>query len=590
MEIHYTVRADEPARHRGRFSIDLDGVTGPVLDLVVPSWVPGSYVVRNYSRGFRDFQARRAPDGPPLRVESVARARWRVHTEGASRVHVEYTVYGHELITEGFDLTTDHLFLNAALALPLVDGHVSDPVTVTFEVPSDWSVITELEPVGTAPPRFRAKNYDELVDSPCDVGRPVVLTVHPAGIPHRISLCGEGGNYDAQTLEQDVTKIVEATIAMLGDSPLSRYTFFFHLTSLRDGGLEHETSASCVVERDAFRPVEMYRRVQSLIAHEYLHLYNVKRIRPKALQPFDYTRESNTGLLWWMEGTTDYFTYLILRRSGLYTSSQFLDQRATAIKQYLETPGRDRLSLEDLSTITWGDHYRPFEETPNQSVSYYLKGDLVSMCLDLEIRHRTEARASLEDVLRLLWKEYGRPRVDLDEGGIQPVAERATGLDLGAFFERYVRGTGELDLPAFARYAGLRLAPKPKRPDELEQTEPGDLGVVVDDSGGLACVRNALAGRPGFDAGLTPGDEIVAIDGRKVTFANLEKTLEQFPSGTTAELTIFRRGYLRRIPLVTGKRPPARYEFTPLEDPPEVARRVYESWVGEKWTAPARPA
>src|SRR5271157_523578 len=588
MEIHYTVRVGDPSQHRGKFSIDLDRVSAPSVDLVVPSWVPGSYLIRNYSRGFRDFSAHRVPEGTSLPVEPVDKARWRVHTGGAERLRVDYTVYGHELLTEGFDLTPDHLFLNAALCLPYVDGHVTEPATVSLEVPPDWKAVTELEEVGTSPPRFRARHYDELVDSPIDVGRPVVLTVRPAGVPHRICLCGEGGNYEATTLERDVTKIVEAAVALLGDSPLTGYTFFYHLTDRQDGGLEHETSTSCVVERTCFRPAESYRRFLSLTAHEYLHLYNVKRIRPRALQPFDYTRENYTRLLWWMEGTTDYFTYLLLRRAGLLTPTQYLEQRAGLVRDYLGTPGRDRISLEESSLIAWVDHYLPYEETPNQSVSYYLKGDLVSMCLDLEIRHQSDARASLEDVLRLLWKEHGRTGAGVEEDGILPAANRATGLDLAKFFDRFIRGTDEVDLPAFARYAGLVLAPKKKRPDEREKAEPGDLGVAVEEEGGFARVRHAFAGRPGHAAGLTPGDEIIALNGVKVTFAGLEKALERYPAGTPADLTVFRRGYLRQVALITGVRPPTAYEFTPMDSAPESARKVYESWIGEKW-APEAP-
>ncbi len=587
MEIHYTVRPAAPLEHRARFSVDLGGVPSPTVDLVLPSWVPGSYVIRNYSRGFRDFTARGEPGGSSLRVETVEKARWRVFTEGATRVRVEYTVYGHDLITEGFDLTDAHLFINAALCLPYVDGQLTTPISLTLDIPREWTVVTELEPTGAAPPSYRARDYDELVDTPIDAGRPVVLTVRPAGIPHRICLCGEGGNYDAKSLERDVSKVVEAAVALVGDSPLSKYTFFYHLTDTRDGGLEHLSSTSCVVERNCFRPEESYRRFLSLTAHEYLHLYNVKRIRPKALMPFDYTRENYTRLLWWMEGTTDYFTYLVLRRAGLYTTRQFLEQRATLVKQYLEIPGRNRISLEDSSLLSWVDLYMPFEESPNQTVSYYLKGDLVSMCLDLEIRHRTEGRASLEDVLRLLWKEHGRPGIGVEEGGILPVAQRATGLDLTSFFDRHVRGTEEVDLAAFAEYAGLRLAAKPKHRDELDKPEPGDLGVLVEDSGGLARVRHSYAGRPGFAAGLTPGDEIVAINGAKVTFANLEKALEKYPADTATEVTVFRRGFLHRVSLTTGKRPPWKYAFTPIEGASESARKVYESWIGEPWPPPS---
>ena len=584
MEILYTVHPEMPAEHRGRFSIDLVGCGAPSVDFVLPSWVPGSYHIMNYSRGFRDFVARKEPEGTDLRTDRVDKCRWRVATQGAPRVHVEYTVYGHDLITEGFDLTPEHLFVNAALCLPYVDGNLLAPAEVMLDVPADWTVVTELEEVGRTPPRYRARNYDELVDSPIDAGRPLVLTIRPAGIPHRISLCGEGGNYDAHALERDIAKVVEAAVNLVGESPLSRYTFFYHLTDQPDGGLEHLASTSCVVGRAVFQPAESYRRFLSLTAHEYLHLYNVKRIRPKVLGPFDYTRENYTRLLWWMEGTTDYFTDLVLRRGGLLTPEQFLKERAELVKNYLETPGRNRVSLEELSVLSWIDLYQRFEETPNQSVSYYLKGDLVSMCLDLEIRHQTETRASLEDVLRLLWKEYGKVGVGLQEDELLSVVNRATGLDLTRFFDRYVRGTDELDLPAHARYAALVLGPKPKRPDERDDPEPSDLGVALEDSGGLARVRHSFAGRPGRAGGLTPGDEIIAINGAKVVFKDFDRALEKLPVGTVAELTVFRRGFLHTVSVTPGNPLPRKYAFVPMESPSELARKVYESWIGEKWT------
>jgi len=589
MQIRYTVRPVEPTDHRGRFAIDLDQVDQPSVDLVLPSWVPGSYHVVNYVRGFRGLLARRKDDASALPVERVDKARWRVRTAGVPSVHVEYTVYGHEMIDEAFDLTPDHLFVNAALCLPYVDGHLTEPVEVSLETPPDWRVVTELEEVGAHPPRFRAADYDELVDNPIDAGRPLVLTIRPAGIPHRISICGEGGNYEVHRLEEDIGKIVEASIRLVGESPLHGYTFFYHLTDVPDGGLEHASSTSCVVARNTFQPAEDYLRFLSLTSHEYFHLYNVKRIRPAVLGPFDYTRENYTRLLWWMEGATDYFTDLILRRAGLVSAPRFLEEMAKTIKRYLDVPGRRHQNLEESSWLTWVDYYQPFEETPNQSISYYLKGELVSLCLDLEIRHRTEARASLETVLRTLWTEYGRANRGLGEDELLPVANRATGLDLAPFFEKYVRGVDEIDFDAFARYAGLSFGPKPKPPDD-DSPEPGYLGVRYENSGGLVRIRHVLADSPGRRAGLTPGDELIAVNGAKVTHDGFEKALKRYPPGTPLDLAIFRRGYLHHLSLTTGKTPPEKYAFAPVEHPSDLARAVYESWVGAKWEPTPKPA
>ena len=259
MRIQYTVRPSEPAEHRGRFTIDLEGLHESSVDLVLPSWVPGSYHIVNYVRGFRGLAARSVPGDASRPVERIDKARWRVAALGANALRIDYTVYGHEMVTEAFDLTPEHLFVNAGLCLPYVDGHTTEPVEVVLEVPPDWSVVTELEEVGRSPPRYRAPDYDALVDAPIDAGHPVVLTVHPKGIPHRIALCGAGGNYTARRLAHDVAKIVSATVDMVGESPLRSYTFFYHLNDVPDGGLEHANSTSCVIPSTAFEPMEEYR-------------------------------------------------------------------------------------------------------------------------------------------------------------------------------------------------------------------------------------------------------------------------------------------------------------------------------------------
>lgn len=582
MEIHYSVQADRSGEHRGEFTLELSGVEQPSVDLVFPSWVPGSYWIVEYQRAIGRFAAHSSGRDPrPLRVERIDKGRWRVHSDGAGALAVTYSVYGYQMVNEALDVTDEHLFLNAALCLPFIDGHADTPSELTVHVPSDWEILTELEPVARQPARFRARNYDELVDSPIDCGHPLVLTIRPAGIPHRIVICGKGGNFEAHRIEEDLGKIVEATIALVGDSPLKHYSFFFHLNDTPDGGLEHAASTSCVFARHVFRPAEGYRKFLSTVAHEYFHLYNVKRIRPKVLAQFDYTRENYTRLLWWMEGTTSYFERLILRRAGLFTLPQFFDSFARWIALYLQSPGRRWQSLEESSFASWVDYYRPFEESLNQSVSYYVKGALVSLCLDLEIRHRTENRASLESAFRRIWAEHGTPERGIGEEELQPILERATGLELGPFFDRYVRGVEEVPFAEYARYAGLSLAAAPRPPDEEE--ESGYLGIQTVDSGGLVKIRTVLAEGPARRAGLNPGDEIVAIDGAKVVFDGFDKVLKRYPPGSKIELAVFQRGLLASRTVETGRAPPEKYKFSPVEHPTDLERAVYRAWVGLAW-------
>ncbi len=586
MPITYSVSVERPSEHRAQFALEIPDVRTPFVDLVLPVWVPGSYYIQNTARAVREVRAWTPGRGRALPVERVEKARWRVSTDGVDRIEVAYTVYGHQMITEALDVTPEHWFLNAALCLPYVQGRKDEPMEVVLHLPDGWRAYSELREVAHHPLRLRAEDYDELVDSPIDCGTPVELSTVAAGIPHRIVLCGPGGNYEPHRIEEDLRRIAEATIRLFGGSPLARYTWFFHLHEISDGALEHRSSVSAVVPRTTFRPASAYRWFLLLAAHEYFHLYNVKRIRPKVLGPFDYTKETYTRLLWAMEGTTDYYAHLLLRRSGLVSAEKFLEMIAKEARRLLLTPGRAVTDLESASLQTWVDFYQPYEESVNQSVSYYVKGSLVSLCLDLEIRHRTENRHSLDSVFRTLWTDFGVPGRGLEEGQLLPVMESVTGLTLQPFFDRYIRGTEELDLAAFSRHAGLEFRPKEKSREPEDDEPAGYLGLEYEDLRGHVRVTRVLDGGPARRAGISPGDELVAMNGVKVTHRDFAKMLETTPAGTEVSLSVFRRGWLTTLPATMGKSPPDSYEFAPVADPSPLARRIFESWLESPWKPP----
>jgi predicted metalloprotease with PDZ domain len=592
MPVRYDVSVEDPKTHRLQVLVDIPDVNAATLDLVLPSWLPGSYHIQDQARNLRSLRAAHHGTGTPLPVSKQDKARWRIATEGASHIEVRYEAYGHSTEDDGIDVTPEHLFLNPGMFLPYVDGREREPLEVAVHAPSDWRVYTELPEIGRSPPRFRARDYDELVDEPIDCGTPVELTVRAAGIPHRILICGRGGNFEAHQVETDVAKITEAAIRLMGSSPLQHYTFFYHLadgTMPVMGGLEHKHSTSIVVGRTAFRPEEEYRHVLGVTAHEYFHLYNVKRIRPRVLGPFDYTKENYTHLLWAMEGSTDYFTDVILLRAGLLPPPKYLEAVGKKVRGYLNTPGRKVQSLEELSFNTWIDEYKRYEETPNQSISYYLKGDLATMCLDLEIRHATEGRVSIETVFRTLWDEYGQKDRGLEEDEILTVANRATGLDLSDFFRKYIAGTIEIDFDSFLGRAGLKVEPQEKSPGKEDEPLPGWLGVKTKEDAGRARITAVLDDGPGRRAGLSPGDELVAFDGQRLTFSDLSKALLRYPPGSSLEVTVFRRGLLTNVAVETGKAPPEKILITPVDDAGPLARRVYEGWIGAPWEPRKKP-
>ncbi|MCI4322599.1 MAG: PDZ domain-containing protein [Thermoplasmata archaeon] len=591
--LEYILESFDGPTHRAQFRLRIHGTRGRETRIVLPVWAPGAYGIRDSAREVAGFRVTRAPGDEPVTVDRLSKNEWRIPSTDSAELDVRYSVYGREATDDGLDVTTEHIFLNATRCLPYVVGREKEPIDLVLHLPEGWSAFAELPRVGDHPTRLRAKDYEELVDTPIDCGTPVVVPFRASGVPHQFVICGGPGNYEPHRLEEDGRKLVEATMRFMGGTPLHSYTFFTHLSDKADGGLEHKASTALAVERNCFQPKSSYERFLGLASHEYFHLYNVKRIRPKVLGPFDFTRENYTRLLWWMEGTTDYASKVLLRRAELVTPAKFLEMMADQIRVLETVPGRLVRSLEEASFTAWIDLYQRYEESRNQSVSYYLKGLVVSWCLDLEIRHRTENRLSLDDVFRHLWTEYGRPERGIDDDAFQGVVEKFTALDLGPFFEQYVRGTKEIDANEFARYAGLRVGPAPKEPNPSgePEEEKGFLGIEFSTEGSRLKVTVVLDGGPARRAGISPGDEIVAIEKIRVAPESFDETWKRYPPGSTVELTFFRRGLLTSATVTTTRPPPAKYKFHALESPTPLQKSIYEGWTNSKWVeaAPKSP-
>jgi predicted metalloprotease with PDZ domain len=586
--ILYTVVGHDAETHRVSLRIELPASPGGHTELVLPTWVPGAYEVRESSREVGPMTAKRSSGGAALDVERVSKNRWRVAAPAGEPLELEYTVYARELLDDGIEANAEHLFLSAARCFPCVEGRRKEPVELLVHLAPGTTAHAELPRVSEHPVRFRAADYDELLDTPVDIGHPRVIEFRPHGIPHRMLICGEPGNFDAHRIEQDLERIVSATIAYFEGSPLTSYTFFTHLADQRRSGLEHRASTSLIANRLMFQPREAYEEFLLLCAHEYFHLYNVKRIKPRVLIDPPLDTEVYSRLLWLMEGTTDYVAAMLLRRAGLEPPARTREKMAERVCAYRQIPGRLVRSLEEASRLSWVDLYRPYEESRNQSVSYYTKGCLVSWCFDLEILSRSGGRASLQTVMRHLWKEYGQTGRGIGEEELPAIFRTATGLDLEELFERYVRGTGEIDFARTAHLAGLGCEPVP-RPESVDKPVPGYLGAEVALERGEVRVRVVLDGTPGRRAGLTPGDEIVAFDGIRVTAADYTDRLTRLPPGTDVELTLFRRGVLRRLTVTMGTPPPEKYRIEPLPEASPLEKQVYEAWLGAPWEPPKSP-
>jgi predicted metalloprotease with PDZ domain len=581
-EISYTVSMPQPHTHLLQVEMRVRGASGatlpPQLDLVLPVWTPGSYLVREYARNVQDFAARGDADRQ-LTWAKANKNTWRVETAGAREVRATYTVYANEFSVRTNEVNDRHAFWNNAATLMYVDGLLAAPSTLRVVPQSGWKIATGLPAVAGQRDTFRAENFDILYDSPFLVSDFKVLSFEVRNVPHRIIIDGEG-NYDAERVRRDVQKIVETVAGVVGEIPYHDYTFLLmlHPTS-GGGGLEHLNSTALTFRRFNFRPDTSYRDFLTLVAHEFFHLWNVKRIRPDALGPFDYTGENYTRLLWVAEGITSYYENLSVRRAGLMTEKDYFDILARAIRAMQNTPGRLEMSAEEASFDAWIKQYRPDENSINSSISYYDKGALIGLLLDLEIRRRTAGAKSLDDVMRHLYNEFYKRNRNYTPADFQRAAELAAGSSLEDFFRRYVHGREELDYNAALVGVGLQLeltAGERRNP----AAERAYFGANLAQSGDRLLVSNVLAGSPAYDQGLNAGDQIVAIDGARATLDFLNARLNERKPGDEVRLTIFRTDDLRTLNVKLGARPDESYRIVPVKNPTPEQARLYEQWMG----------
>ncbi len=565
--------------------------------LIMPVWTPGSYLVREFERHVQDFSAKDAA-GQPLKWEKTNKTTWKVTTNGARDWHATYRVYANELSVRTSELNSSHAYWNNANLLMYLDGSLKSPSTVRVLAPDVWKVATGLPGVPGQRNTFRADNFDVLYDSPFEVSNFKSLVFNVKGVPHRIVIDGEG-NYDPERMRRDVQKIVETEVEVMGgEVPYRDYTFILHLRSNAGGGLEHLNSTSLGYPRFGFtvrgggdratssspnaaQPVQgEYRNFLSLVAHEFFHLWNVKRIRPDALGPFDYTQENYTKLLWVAEGITDYYADVALRRAGLISESDFLAGAARAFQGLQNTPGRLVQSVEESSYDSWIKFYRPDENSINSQVSYYDKGSILGLLLDLEIRKRTNGAKSLDDVLRYLYTEFFKKERNYSPEDFQKAAELAAGGSLETFFAKYVHGKEELDYNAGLEAVGLRLDTGATNGPNGQPVQRSYFGADVRQEDDRLMVTRVYAGSPAYDQGLNTGDQIVALDNARMTQTLFNARLAEKRPGDLLNLTIFRSDDLSTLLIKLGGRTEGTYRIVPVPSPTEAQKKIYRSWLG----------
>ena len=580
--VRYRVAMPEPHSHLFEVELEVERA-GPAPVLALPVWTPGSYLVREFSRHLEGVVAFDGAGGR-LPLSRLDKNRFRVEAGAAGRLTVRYRVYANELTVRTCHLDGRHAYWNGAAMFLHPEGHLEEPCRLTVVPPPGWRVATAL-PGG--PAEFEARDYHELVDSPVEAGTHDLMRFEALGRPHEVALVGRG-HLDPAALVRDLRRVVEHLGGLLGGLPYQRYLFIVHLSDKRRGGLEHAGSTTLHLARTGFFPRETYEETLSLAAHEFLHVWNAKRLRPAALLPYDYGREQYTRLLWWFEGVTSYYDMLSLVRAGLVEPRRYLRHLGQELTALRRTPGAGKTSLEEASLLAWVKHYRPDENSGNSAVSYYLKGALVALALDLRLRR---AGRSLDWLLRLLLERHAA--AGLPEDGVERACAEALGeAGARAFFDHHVRGTGPLELDLELVGLGLRsrrsesfddkggTPPRSNGPGAL----PGFLGADLT-AGGKLVVRSTREGSPAWRAGLYAEDEIVAESGFRVDRAGLWQRLEERGPGGALRLTVFRRDELVEVEVPLADTPEDAVWLEMARAPAEAQREAFQAWCGAEWPA-----
>jgi len=583
LDLAYTVRVDRPTTHLVDIDIVANRVEAPSLKFVMPAWGPGRYAIYDFAKNVQEFSAEEA-DHRPLPWSKLDKQTWRVDAHRGASVHVHYRVFANDLTGSFSQVDSLHANLNGPSVFMYVDGHKPDPITLQIEAPADWKVISGFSASPTER-TLRARSYDHLVDTPLEIssdcsvdqfqeqGKSIEVAVHTYN----------DDDNNRSDLLSGLKKLVHAEMAGMPPPDWERYLFILHFVpdlSMGDG-MEHLNSTQIIIQGSVR---ESTQEALETAAHEFFHLWNVKRLRPSALGPFDYTRENYSRSLWFAEGLTTYYGYLFLLQSGLWTREQFLTHLANEIYTLEREPGNKLMSAESSSFNAWFfDRSPQMQETnfANTTISYYNKGAILGMLLDLETRSRTQGRKTLLDVLRLMYHRfyeasatsYYGPGRGFEERDVVEALNSVTGSDFGPFFEHYISGTDPLPYNETLALAGLQLVVG------AAPNAPPTLGVGIEPASSGARIKTILPGGAADRAGLSRDDLLIDIDDQSLATGDLATRLRPYPVGAKVPINVERHGRRERITVTLDPPVPTQYSIVPLPSATSEEVAIREAWL-----------
>ncbi len=595
--IKYEVRLHSLQAHlfEVRCTIAAPDPTGQMVSM--PAWIPGSYLIRDFARQIVTLTA--SSDGLAVPTEKIDKHSWRC-APCITPLTLCYSIYAFDLSVRSAYLDTTRAYFNGTSLFLCVRGQEQYACSVTLHQPDKpyqgWQVATAMPPEKTDDRgfgRYRAKNYAELIDYPVEIGKFSAVEFMACGVPHRLVISGRH-QADLERISCDLKILSSYHIRFFGaPAPFARYDFLLYAAGDEHyGGLEHSNSTSLICPR-SWLPVkgerlnkEGYQDFLGLCSHEYFHAWHVKRIRPLAFCNADLGCEAYTRLLWVFEGFTAYYDTLTLLRCGLIGRDEYLQHLGQDITRLLRTPGRELQVLEESSFDAWIKLYRPDENTPNAQVSYYLKGSLTAMALDLKLR--SSGKNSLDEVMQTLWQSYGKAGLGVPEDALEKLVEKLLGYKLSGFFETVLRNTAELPLAELFADFGIDYHIRPASSDSDKGGKPANghalkrnvLGVKLA-SGDEARLMHVYGKGAAERAGLAGGDVIIAIDGLKITAQNLERMVSSKAPGAQLHVHAFRRDELMEFVLVVQPAPDDTCYLALQTKPGKRSKQLLDAWLSQ---------
>ncbi len=584
--VRYEVSLRAPETQTVDIALHLTDLNPRDDSLVVhlPTWRPGKYLILDPAGTMRSISAFDG-DGELLSMRKVRKQSWEIETNGADAVRIDYTLYANSLGDRTRHVDDTHAFLSGSCVFLYSDVMRDEPCIVEIDAPDGWGVATGLEAVGNDPYTRIAPSYDVLMDSPIEVGIHERIDFEAAGKPHEIVLWGDYDQIDRERMIDDFTAIIEDQLDVFGELPYERYVFLTHVDRGGGGGTEHINSTIMQTRSSSIEGSvnndRSYQRFLGLVSHEFFHTWNVKAFRPAGMHRYDFERENYSRLFWIVEGTTSYYDDLTLARTGIIGEKRYLGMIASSHGSIADRPGAAVQSLEESSFDAWIKFNKSTPDSVNTTVSFYSKGALVSLMLDMEIRRRSNNEHSMDDLMRLLYERYP---ITADRGyspdDVIAIAEELAGSDLTSFFDANVAGTAPLAMADALSAAGLELTFDEARRDD-DDSHPAlqpFLGLSL--SGNT--VRSLRTDSPAYAAGFMAGDEIIAINGERLR-GSIDAAISEYEPHESIVITFFRRDELQAKSITLGAKPDGTWKIDYVDEPTELQRTIYESWIKQPW-------